>query len=270
MTPRGDFAVVWEDDQGNDRFYQILGRGFFANGTQRFADKTINTFGAGNQIEPTIGMADNGSFVVAWSDDFNNNDIYDIEVRGFNANGSQLFSQRRVNNLSAGHQLQPDVAVASNGDFVVAWADDTDYNFFYQVLAKGYIATGSQRFATTTLNEVGTASQYRPTVGIADDGSFAAAWVDQEYRITSRQFSALGVPVTGDAVLNNNGLQIHNRPAIDVTPAGEFVVIWQYLAADGLFGLRGRRLDGSGGMGQEFTVSAADSGDQVVPAVAVR
>ena len=201
MSPNGDFVVVWEDDQDGNGLSNILGRGFYANGTQRFSDRDVAYSGPGAERAPVVGMADDGSFVVAWSDDQDYNGFFQIAARGFNANGSQKFSARTVNTAGAGQQIQPDIAVAPNGDFVVAWADDQGNDWFFQVLARGFFANGSERFSDITLNQIGTASQYRPSVGILADGRFAAAWVDQDYRVSGRRFDTLGNPETGDIVL---------------------------------------------------------------------
>ena len=270
MAPNGEFVVVWEDDPDGNGLYNIKGRGFHADGTERFSERTVALTGPGAELEPSIAMAEDSSFVVTWSDDQDYNGFYQVKARGFFANGSQRFAAITVNTAGAGQQVQPDITMAPNGDFVIAWADDQDSNWFFQVLARGFFANGSERFADITLNEVGTASQYRPVVGMAGDGSFAAVWVDQDYRIVARRFDAAGSPQSGDIVLNGNGLQLQNRPAVDITTAGEFVVLWDQLDPDGRFVLKGRRLSADGLSGPEFTATAAASGDQVHAAVAVR
>jgi len=226
--------------------------------------------GPGSELDPSIAMADDSSFVVTWSDDTDYNGFFQIMARGFFANGTERLAPFTVNTAGAGQQVQPDITMASNGDFVIAWSDDEDSNWFFQVLARGFFANGSERFADITLNDVGTASQYRPVVGMSADGSFAAAWVDQDYRIVARRFGASGSPQSGDIVLNENGLQLQNRPAVDITTAGEFVVLWDQLNPDGRFVLKGRRLSAGGQPGPEFTATGAASGDQVHAAVAVR
>ncbi|HMB59094.1 MAG TPA: hypothetical protein VKN35_04195, partial [Xanthomonadales bacterium] len=147
MAPNGEFVVVWEDDPDNNGLYNILGRGFNANGTERFPDKTVARTGPGSELDPAIGMADDGSFVVTWADDTDYNGVFQVMARGFHANGTDRFSAFTVNTAGAFQQLQPDIAVAPNGDFVVAWADDQDANWFYQVLARGFFANGTERFS---------------------------------------------------------------------------------------------------------------------------
>ena len=270
MSPNGEFVVVWEDDQdGNGRF-NILGRGFNADGTPRFSDRLMALTGAGASVDPSIGMADDGSFVVTWADDEDYNGFYQIKARGFNSNGSQRFSPMTVNSAGAGQQIQPDIALNSNGDYVIAWADDQDGNWFYDIKARGFFANSGERFSDTTLNSVGTASQYRPVLGLADDGNFAAAWVDQEHRIIARGYDATGTPNYEDIETNNNLFQLKSRPAIGINKQGDFVVLWNQQDGNGDFILKGRRMDNQGNLGLQFSPDNATSGDQIAPSIGVR
>ncbi len=54
MTIDGKFVVVWEDDKDGNGYYQIYARGFNANGSQRFADMTVNSVASGQQRRPAI------------------------------------------------------------------------------------------------------------------------------------------------------------------------------------------------------------------------
>jgi hypothetical protein len=269
MAPNGDFVVVWEDDPDGNGFFNILGRGFYANGTERFADKTVAMTGAGSERRPSIDMTDDGRFVVAWEDDTDYNGFFQIKARGFHAGGGERFPAFTVNTAGAGQQIQPRVSLAANGDFVVIWADDQDVNFFHQVFARGFNADGTERFADITVNQVGTGDQSFPVVGVADDGSFVAAWLDQGHRIMSRRFNASGVAQSNDVVMNTNELEYQLFPEIGVTGQGDFVVVWQYLLDDGRYGLNARSMSANGEMSAEFAISSTTTGDQVTPALAV-
>ena len=47
MAADGSFFVVWQDDKDKNGYYQIFARGFNANGSQRFADITVNKDASG-------------------------------------------------------------------------------------------------------------------------------------------------------------------------------------------------------------------------------
>ena len=106
-----DAFVVWEDDQDRNGFYQIYARGFNANGSQKFADFTVNSVASGQQLKPGIAMAAEGDFVVVWEDDQDRNGYYQIYARGFNANGGQTFADITVNIVASGQQRRPAIAM---------------------------------------------------------------------------------------------------------------------------------------------------------------
>jgi ABC-type transport system involved in cytochrome c biogenesis ATPase subunit len=222
MADNGDFVVVWEDDQDENGLYQIYARGFNANGGQKFADMTVNTKSDGQQLKPAIAMAPNGDFVVVWEDDNNENRVYQIYARGFNANGSQKFADMTVNSVSTGQQYNPAVAMASNGDFVVVWEDDQDKNGLYQVYARGFNANGSQKFADKTVNSISSGQQLKPKVAMASNGDFVVVWEDdnnenQIYQIYARGFNANGSEKFADMTVNTVSSGQQYKPSVAIT-----------------------------------------------------
>jgi hypothetical protein len=147
VSPNGDFAVVWEDDPDGNGLYNLVGRGFYANGTQKWSDRDVALTGPGAELEPAIAMAGDGTFVVAWTDDLEHDGFFDVKARSFHANGTQRVAAFTVNSVAGGQQTQPDIAVTPNGEVVVVWADDSDVDWFRQIHARGFFNTGAQRFA---------------------------------------------------------------------------------------------------------------------------
>src|SRR5262249_51791109 len=144
MDSAGDFVVAWEDDQDNDGKFQIAHRGFTATGGKRFAQTTGNTNTAGQHTRPSIGMADNGHFVVAWEDDQDNNGFYQIYARGFTIAGAQRFGVMTVNSVADGQQYAPSVGMRGDGAFAVTWQDDQDGNGTFQILGRDFTVGGAQ------------------------------------------------------------------------------------------------------------------------------
>jgi hypothetical protein len=232
MRPDGTFVVAWEDDQDENGLYQILMRGFTANGAQRFADRTVNTVAAGQQLKPAIAMDNLGRFVVTWEDDQDENGYYQIMARGFFAAGTQRFADITVNSEDDGQQRKPAIAMDTAGRFVVAWEDDQDDNGFYQIMTRGFTATGTQRFADITVNTVSDGQQLRPAIGMDANGNFVVAWEDDLnengfYEIHARGFAANGTQRFGTITVNTSSSGQQLRPAVTMNAAGEFLVAWQ-------------------------------------------
>jgi hypothetical protein len=100
-------VVVWADDRDRNNFFQIRMRGFQADGVERLAEQTVNTDHEGQQRQPSIAMEANGRFTVAWQDDKDKDGLADVLVRGFDANGRELFAPRHVTNIPGGHKALP-------------------------------------------------------------------------------------------------------------------------------------------------------------------
>jgi hypothetical protein len=137
MDENGNFVVVWENDRESNGSYQIFCRGFDGNGSQRFAEMRVNTESSGQHSKPSLAMDTSGDFVVVWENDANTKDLYQIQARGFYADGTQRFSDRTINGDGDGQQFKPSVAMTANAGFVVTWEDDLDKDGSYDILARG-------------------------------------------------------------------------------------------------------------------------------------
>jgi hypothetical protein len=225
----GNFVVVWEDD-GGDGKYQIKARGFKADGSQRFSQRTVNSVAKGQQRHATIAMNANGQFVVVWEDD-GGDGIYQIKARGFNADGSERFSQRTVNAVAAGQQYRPAIGMDAAGNFVVAWEDDQGSDGIYQIKARGFRPDGSLLFGQILVNTVATGQQRKPNVAVHPDGRFVVAWEDSGgddvYQIKARAFGPDGHELWGQLKVNRLSSGQQRAPAVAIAPSGQFVVAWQ-------------------------------------------
>ncbi|MBI2570625.1 MAG: neprosin family prolyl endopeptidase [Candidatus Schekmanbacteria bacterium] len=229
----GNFVVAWEDDKNDNGYYEIMARGFFADGTEKFGQMTVNRVSSGQQRKPTIAMNDSGSFVVAWEDDQNENGYYEIMARGFYASGSQRFGQMTVNSVDDGQQLKPAMAIDDSGNFVVAWEDDQDENGYYQVMARGFSASGSQRFGQMTVNSVDAGQQLKPAIAMDDSGNFVVAWEDDQnknsvYQVMARGFLSSGSQAFADKTINvcSDGQQY--EPSVSISGNHRnFLVAWE-------------------------------------------
>lgn len=178
MDADGDFVAAWEDDQDDDANFQIFHRGFTATGGNRFAQKAANANLAGQHTKPSIGMANNGNFVLAWEDDQDANGLYQIYARGSTIAGAQRFGVITVNSVAAGQQLAPGVGVRGDGAFAVVWQDDQDENGSYQILGRDFTVNGAQNRVDFTVNSDSSGQQTLPVTAMDDQGRFVVAWQD--------------------------------------------------------------------------------------------
>ena len=270
------FVVVWEDDSDGDNLFDTHASGFTEQGRRCCGPLTVNRLTRNQQRTPEVGMAGNRNVVFVWADDHDGNGFFQIKMRGFGANGRQLFSQRTVNVNGSGQQIAPDVAVANDGRFVVVWQDDTDKNDIFQIKSRGFESNGSERFSQRTVNARARGQQIAPRTAIAPDGFFVVVWVDDADKngfnnIRMRGFNHDGTERWSERQVNVRSSGQQQRPQIAMGPFGDFVVVWED-DADGnrVFQIRMRAFNSDGSEKfSERTVNVVARGQQLEPDVAV-
>ncbi len=276
MTPQGNFVVAWQDDQNDNDIYEILARGFFADGSERFSTITVNTISTGDQRNPAIAMSPNGEFVVTWENDNSLDGLYNIFARGFNSGGSQRFPWININTDLPGDQLRPDIAMDPNGSFVVTWQDDRDNNGVFQIHARGFYRNGAQRFSRITVNSVASGDQTGPYIAMAQNGDFVVTWTDDQdgngfYQVLARGFNPTGTERIPDFVVNSVGSGNQIVTDIAMNAGGDFVIPWQDdQDKNNVYQIlaRGFSPDGSERF-PDFTVNKVAAGQQWIPSVAM-
>lgn len=253
----GKFVVTWDDDEDGNGLWEVKARGYDltsmvgSSGNEYFAETfatiAVNDISSGNQNYSDVAMNANGAFVVAWQDNQDavtspkNADSYNIKLAGFTPDGSKVIADVDVSTTK--HKLRPAIAMNDNGQFVVAWHDDSnDDNDVWQVKVNGYsiVADNALPFDTTpfseiTINPTSTANQRYPDVAIANDGKFAVTWHDNSnssetaYDIYTRFFTANGVKDKEEIVFRENIIADNAQyfPTIAMNKStGEYVVVW--------------------------------------------
>jgi hypothetical protein len=272
----GRFVVTWEDDQDGNGSFQILARGFNANGTERFHDMTVNTVAGGQQSRPAVACDSSGNFVVAWEDDQDGNGFYQILARGFTAAGAQRIATFTVNTVAAGEQFNPAIGMSNTGDFVVAWEDDQEDDGLFQIYHRGFTATGGNRFAQKAVN-TNTAGQHtEPSIGMANNGDYVVAWEDDQdgngsYQIYARGFTIAGAQRFAVMTVNTESAGQQYSPSVGMRGDGAFAVSWQDdQDGNGSYQVLARDFTAAGAQHRaDLTVNSDSSGQQVLPATAM-
>jgi hypothetical protein len=275
MDAAGRFVVAWADDTDDNGVFQIKARGFDAAGQERFAPITVNTVATGQQLAPTVALAPDGRFVVAWQDDPESDDTYQVWFRGFHADGTERFADRSAHDDVAGTRIKPAVGLDADARIVVAWQDDGDGNGAYQIHARGFDADGTDRFARITVNSVADGQQLDPALAVAGNGRFLVIWRDDadgdgSYRVLGRGFLDSGAGWLADFALSTAGGQ-RLQPALAASPAGIFAAAWAEDAdGDGSYEIVARSYQADGSvLLDRVTANRVVAGDQRHPGLAV-
>ena len=231
MDKDGNFVVVWTDDTDNNGSTQVYMRGFKADGSQRWARKVVNSVKTRDQYQARIAMAADGTFAVSWTDTREAKDKPQIWVRGFKADGSELFAERAVADTAAGERIKSDIFMDDSKNIVVTWQDDNDGNGTYQIYMRLLKADGTNKTKVLTVNSDSAGQQAGPSIGGKRDGSkFIISWTNyakgaDKYDIMARTFDANGKQIDKDFTASTTAGKNQNSQ-VCMDNNGNAVIAW--------------------------------------------
>src|SRR3989339_573504 len=177
---------------------------------------------------PSIAMDGTGNFVIAWMDyRSGNNDIY---FQRYSSNGTVLGVNTKVNDdAGTAGQAYPSIAMDGIGNFVIAWIDarNSSDDIYYQ----RYNSIGITQGVNVKANDdLGTTSQYAPSIALDGIGNFVIAWHDyrnNNYDIYYQRYNSIGIAQGINTKVNNDtGTDGQYYPSIAMDGVGNFVIVW--------------------------------------------
>jgi S-layer family protein len=269
VAPNGDFVLTWSTTADGD--HDVVARRFDAAGRARGSEFRVNTYTTGYQYNDAVGMDDGGNFVVVWWNYFVGGPS-GILAQRFDASGARRGAEFRVDSSGG---LQPSVAMAPGGEFVVVWVGP-DGNYYTDVFGQRYDAAGSPAGAEFRVNTFTTGQQYVPTVDFDGAGNFVVVWastlqVPGDLDVFGQRFTADAARQGTEFAVNSNTFGAQARSRVARSRDGSFVVTWWGAGADdpdgGVFA---RRFDAGGlPVGPDFRVNEFTTGQQDRPDVDV-
>jgi hypothetical protein len=241
MGDAGHFFVVWEEatlSGAGTAPGTIYGASFAPNGQRLGPDFAVGAAGRGSQRRPSVAMDASGWFVVAWEANRDTDSSFQIFAAVFDEGAAKQVADFRVNDVASGNQLHPSVAVRSNGDYVIAWEDDSSEEDSSQIYASGFLAhSDTRRFEDLLVNQDPIGQQRRPSVGFDSSGRIVVVWQDDRdkndlWQIRGSRFSwppdGQEIQRTPDFTVNGDDTGQQEHPKVAVHPrSGLYVVTWQ-------------------------------------------
>ena len=273
MAADGDFVSVWMamDNAGSGDF-GVFGRLFNADGSPRGSDFVVAAPSGGSQHHnPTVAMAADGRFVVAWLS--TTGPVWDVVARRFGPNGQPLGGAFDVDPDVTGAQVihNRDItsAMSDDGRFLVAWLQGTP-GVGTHVLGRVFDSAGQPVGATFTANNTAN-TERREGIGSAmdADGDFVLSWrhVDagaqtRSDRTVARLFRREGAPRGLEFSVGPAGTT--GAPAAGMDADGDFVITWVRHDPGSAPSVEARMFGNAGqSRGGEFTVYARDRGNHL-------
>jgi len=202
----GRVVVAWTD-AGADGSAGAFARIFERDGTPVTGEILLNHPSTFTQIQPDIACDRDGNFVAAYVDASGAyGEPRQILGRLFDADGLALGPEFVVNDVPDGMQRYPSVASGANGDFVVAWHDQsgTDGDGF-GVFARCFAADGTPKGTQFVLSNTTAGDQQIPIVACDWVGNFVAVWEDwsgADADVMGRRFDVDGAPLGAEFTLH--------------------------------------------------------------------
>lgn len=266
----GGFVVTWtsdlQDGTGSDGF-GIFGQLFNASGAAVGSEFAINTTTALDQLQSSVTVLNDGTFVVAWTSE-QAEDILDVRAQRYAENGTALGSEFLVNTTTADTQRFQDIAPLGADGFVVVWASLNQDGNEWGIYGQRYGANGAPAGSEFLVNATTSDTQVFPSVAELSGGGFVVTWTGsiagvEDGDIYGQVFDASGNAVGTEIIVStsNSGLQTSSQ-VVGLVDGG-FVVTWTSTHVDGSFDVIGQRFDATGAVvGSEFQVNDAPGGTE--------
>ena len=224
----------------------IQGQRYASNGVTQGGEFQVNTYTTSFQFFPSVSGAADGDFVVTWrSDGSSGTDTSGRSIQGqrYASNGTTQGAQFQVNTYTTNDQERARVAVAADGDFVVAWHSNgsagTDTSGT-SIQSQRYASDGSTQGAQFQVNSYTTDYQGRLWAAAAADGEFVVVWssigssgTDTSSHSIQGQRYASGGSAQGTQFQVNSYTTNQQRFASVAALGNDFVVVWSSYGSSG-------------------------------------
>ena len=182
----------------------------------------------GDQVFARVGINASGGYLV-WQDNATDGKGLGIGARRLDSTLNGTLGTFRVNEIVAGDQERPRVALLANGGAVFVWQGGTvgSQHIFARFLsAAGTFATGD-----VMANTYQAGFQSDPDVACLADGSVVVVWSsygqDGSFLgVYGQRLSAAGQRLGAEFRVNQTTAGNQRSPAVAALPGGGFVAVW--------------------------------------------
>ena len=274
MDSSGNYLIVWESFGTDGSGFGIYGQGYDNTGSTVGSEFKVNANTNQDQRYPAVAMDQDGNSVVIWMEEVLDGDGWGIYGQlldnTYAVNGSSFI----INTTTTGHQKFPDVAMNSEGDFVVTWMSVAINGSTFEINAQRFNASGSAQGNEIIVDTASAFFKGYPEVAMNASGDFVITWQKagldgSGLGIAARQFNAAGTAQGNFFQVNTSTSANQQAPAIGMDTTGNFVIAWSSYGQDGdSEGIYAQRFSASASsLGGEFQVSTTTSGAQTEPQI---
>jgi hypothetical protein len=247
----------------------------------------VNSYTENVQFRPALGVADDGSFVVAWRSagaEGATNTAPRIQGIRIDARGQAVGPELTLDEgvpctfqWSYCRRDEPSLAVLPSGGFVAVWSY-WDFEFpgpeLHAIRGRRFASDGAPLGPEFVVSPIsGGSGQGVPSAPVASvdgGGGFVVAWAqddppyDGTAEIFARRYDAAGDPLGPEFRVNSYIPGNQLRPRIAHEPGGGFAIVWQSRGDGSGTSIMARRFDATGAaLGLQFQVNTIEAGNQL-------
>jgi len=280
--------LVWQDNITDGSGLGISAVQLTSTFSTPYGNFRVNQQGTNDQENPQVALLHSGGAVFVWQSGPRSKQH--IMARFMNASNLWITGDIQVN-TATNYQVNPAVAVLTNGNVIVTWGsfgqDNTDgmQGVYGQILSPA----GAKIGAEFRVNQFTPYNQRTPAVAAMPNGNFLIAWVSELERynqtsfvnisntipalsvdIYARLFNSTGAPMGGEFLVNVL-TNICANPTIAVASDGSFIVAWSQkdsIIVNNSWDVWARQFSSSGVGGTPTTMNTQLYGDQYGPKLA--
>jgi hypothetical protein len=142
----GAFVAVWQSYNEDGSSNGVYCQRFSPVGAKLGNPFRVNTYIVSSQEDPDVAVWPDGRFVVVWVSHGQDSESGGIYGQMYNANGTPLGFEFRVNVYTAYNQYSPVVSTLDGAGFVVAWTSQAQDDSVSGVFAQRYDAAGNKLY----------------------------------------------------------------------------------------------------------------------------
>ncbi len=288
----GNYVAAWtsfEQPEKDESGLGVYAQQFQANGTPIGNAFLVNaTYTTDDQTNPAVAVDDQGNFVVVWQSLDQDGDGYGIFAQRYEPSEvvvgdvDLVGDVIEVNEVKAGDQSYPAVAMDNAGNFVITWQSDGQDGDGFGIYARRYDADGNpQEDEEFPVNLTTEGNQSAATVASSRiNGQFVIGWQSEllgeegevDVEVLATLYGPDGSPLVEEFTVNATSEHDQVGPHVAMGATGEFVFAW---TAEGQMGsgadVSARRFGNLGeALGDgEFRVNETTRQGQQYPAVGI-
>lgn len=228
----GDFWIVWDSTSQDGSLGGIFGQRFDSLGAPLGGEMQLNSTFASDQNDVVIAATET-SFLVVWEDEGFDTSSETVVLQAFDTAGNALGGEVQVNTFTTGDQEDPDIAVATDGSFVVAWESDGQDGSLEGVFAQAFGADRLPVGAEFQVNTFTDLNQEDPQLTADGQGGFLVVWESEDQASVDSLTDVYAQRLDGQGNLVGNEIRINSTLAADQNnpvvagARGELTVAWR-------------------------------------------